>query len=232
MPRLKHNEFDCTNALGVPFVYDRITELGVPYDNPNWKAWGAEEFYHQLVALGKYLWKCGFLHDGIKSILTGGLYVNKPGAHGKGIACDFDGFTTSGNRSYIYKQDVFKEVGDTIVNSMHPKQAVRIVAAINLFFGICLTWGYNSRHGDHPHFDMGKPVGWRNSRSQVVVLQEMLVHYFGDTKLKIDGKLGEKTMASWQNNMKIEGNYTASELWIDTLKVVSKNDAKAYGKPL
>jgi hypothetical protein len=68
---------DCTNALSVPFQYDRMTELGVPYENPRWKTYGHRNLYNQLGMLGEFFQALGYFkseHACVKSVLTAGLY--------------------------------------------------------------------------------------------------------------------------------------------------------------
>ncbi len=186
---------DCTHALGIPFMYDRINELGVPYDNPNWRARCSKRFYETLLQLGKYLKECGILPlDGNKAVLTGGCYVDKPGQHGKGNACDFDGFLTMDDEVILYKDGIKHEVEGYRIRSMSRKLASRIACAISLHAGVVITEHYNSRHEDHIHFDIGREVKWHGgrSRSQNVVTQAAL-KLWHDKSVKIDGKIGSQT---------------------------------------
>jgi len=192
-----HNpkEIDCTCALGIPFKYDRIRELGVPYLNQRWRAYCSRKFNKVLVEMGDRLKDSGILHvDSIKAILTGGCYVDKPGQHGKGNACDFDGFLTGDDEVVLYKAGVNLEVEGYRIRSMSRKLASRIACAISLHAGVVLTEHYNSLHEDHIHFDISRGEKWLNggSRSQNLVVQAAL-KYWHDNTVQIDGIVGKQT---------------------------------------
>ncbi|MCX6646287.1 MAG: hypothetical protein NTY09_08015, partial [bacterium] len=42
------------------------------------------------------------------------------------------------------------------------------------------------------------PVMWRDSKSQIVLVQEVLNEWYG-AGLEIDGKMGSRTKAAWSN---------------------------------
>ena len=202
---MKANEMDCTDALGVKFMYDRIRELGVPYDNPRWRARCSKPFYNVLVNMGYYLRECGILGDPAefgecRAILTGGVYVDKPGQHGKGNGFDFDGIMFNNGEVWTYRNDKVHETEGIIIAGMPRKLARRIECAISLFAGVVLTEHYNSRHKDHIHFDIGRTVKWRGSRSQVLVVQAALA-YWHDMGLDIDGKIGSRTLLAFNEFM-------------------------------
>lgn len=240
MTRPDYKKTDCTNALPVPFMYDRISELGIPYDNPEWKTYGHMDFYNELVEFGEYLETMGVLESEeakVKFVLTAGIYVNKPGWHGKGKACDFDGFQMMDKVVYLYKQGVNKVTQGVTIVSMPPVLGCRIAAALSLYFGLVITWGYNSRHEDHIHFDMSYPVGWRKKdpgvrTTQTVLLQEILVHCYC-ANLETDGIFGSLTQAAWLIAMgEIMADGEPAEwvdldaLWLRTLREVAGGEFK------
>ena len=179
---------DVTDAMGMPLWYDRSTNYGVPHPEKILFR-GSEALFHALQHLGEDLGKIGWL-DCIDKILTGGVYVNKPGAHREGIAIDFDGavLKEGDDRILVYR--------DGLNNSMHRKIAARFACLVARRFGVVLTEGYNAAHRDHIHADLSRPVMWYGSKSQVVLVQEVLHALYG-AGLRIDGKIGVKTKLAW-----------------------------------
>jgi hypothetical protein len=103
---------------------------------------------------------------------------------------------------HLYKPGVDTTVDGIRIKSMSRVLACRIAASISLFFGLVLTWNYNSRHYDHIHFDLKYPVGWRKpnpskKQSQIILLQEILVHCYDCNELVIDGRFGSRTQVAW-----------------------------------
>ena len=169
----------------------------------------------------------------VKFVLTGGLYVNKPGAHGRGEAGDFDGFQMEDGIVHLYKP-MMETISDGIrIKSMSRGLACQIAAAISLFFGLVLTWRFNKRHFCHIHFDMSRPVGWRKKppgvrKSQTVLLQEILVYYYSCSNLIIDGIFGSITQHTWLKAMgELNADGTTADrvdleaLWLRTLREVA-----------
>ena len=179
---------DVTDAMGVPLWYDRSTEYGIPHGT-KLKYKGTGDLYRALEQLGKDMEKIGWL-DNIGMILTAGTYVNKPGAHKRGIAVDFDGVVIKGE---VEKVLVYK---NGLENSLPRKTATRFACLVAGRFGVVLTEGYNMAHEDHIHADLSRPVKWCGSKSQVVLVQEVLNAWY-DAGLDVDGKMGSKTRKAW-----------------------------------
>ena len=145
--------YHCKTVTGIPLRYDRITELGVPYLNPKWVPKASKEFCSRLQALGHFLQERKYFELAPYpnlvvppfEILTAGLWVNKPGAHGTGDAMDFDGiWMPNSRRVYLYKKISKKKVVDGYeISSMTRKLTSRLECAISLFFGVVLTEHYN-----------------------------------------------------------------------------------------
>jgi len=224
---------DVTEALGVPLVYDRGPEgYGVPVYGPERRFYGAPELDKTLQAVGADLETTGW-RPYIESILTGGVYVNKPGPHGKGIAIDFDGVVLESDLHPNYDEFIIAMYKSSLpveeINShcerisLPRKIATRFANLLSLHFGLVLTEGYNKRHEDHIHADLTEPVMWRGSKSQVVLLQETLNAWYG-TGLKVDGVLGDKTRFAWGDEFYEYPNIgEEKERWFAWLKAVAFN---------
>jgi hypothetical protein len=184
------NLIDVTDAMGVPLWYDRSTVYGIPHATKIIFK-GAEKLNRTLNLLGEDMKIIGWL-DCVEKILTGGVYVDKPGAHREGIAVDFDGAILKQGEKRIFVYSAGME------NSLPRKTATRFACLIARRFGVVLTEGYNREHEDHIHADLSLPVKWRNSKSQIVLVQEVLNAWFG-AGLEVDGKLGTKTRKAWSD---------------------------------
>jgi len=191
---------DCTNALGVDLMYDRMTELGVPYPGVKFRC--SPEFHKVLVRIGDYLMEIGLIDDSI-TVLTAGCYVDKPGQHGKGNACDFDGFLTGDDEVVLYKAGVNHEVEGYRIRSMSRRLARRIECAIGLYAGVVLTEYYDSRHKGHIHFDISRFIDWRGSKSQILAVQASLKE-FHNSEVAIDGIMGKQTRDNFTEFMGLE----------------------------
>lgn len=166
---------DVTNALGVPLVYDRQTQYGVPWmpDEPL-KFWGSAALQTALMEVSADLAQIGWLPH-IEAFLTAGTYVKKGGQHELGNAIDFDGVMLKPNpilpgiqvTTYVYKYD------GSYYGSLSRKTATRFACLLSRRFGVVLTETYNKAHRDHIHADLSKPVGWRGSKSQKCLIEEV-----------------------------------------------------------
>lgn len=220
------NECDCTEVFPAPLIYDRMTELGVPYYN-HYRAYCAKDFYESLLGLSRQAIELHLFpvdESGkslIKGLLTGGVYVNRPGAHGAGLALDFDGYLDSKDVSWLYKAGIYWNDGQ--IKSMGYKLGVRLAALASLHFGVVLTRHYNSRHADHIHFDKTMPVGWRGSRSQILILQEILVYWYDCSDLKIDGIIGPLTKAAWYSALGVD-RVEHYSLWLETCRRIARGE--------
>jgi hypothetical protein len=181
---------DVTDAMGVPLWYDRSSAYGIPHATKLLFN-GAENLYRALNLLGEDMKKIGWL-DCVEKILTGGVYVNKPGAHREGIAVDFDGVVLKEGEKKIFVYRAGME------NSLPRKTATRFACLIARRFGVVLTEGYNREHEDHIHADLSRSVDWYGSKSQIVLVQEVLNAWYG-AGLEIDGKPGSRTRKAWSD---------------------------------
>lgn len=222
---------DCTDTLRL--VYDRGPNgYGVPVPGVRFR--GTSKLLHALLAVQQDLRQIGWW-DYIENFLTAGLYVDKPGAHGKGIAWDFDGVVVKGNPMLwsgkpwvdvlVYKSGCnfmsFRDEGTMSFHSLCPRIKTRFACLLSLRFGVVLTAGYNKAHEDHIHADLSLPVAWRSgSRTQVVCLQETLNAWF-DAELVVDGIMGDKTKEAWWWHYGVDK--PDPERWLDWLKMIAFN---------
>jgi hypothetical protein len=209
---------DVTDAIGVPLVYDRETKYGEPFYGVEFR--GAKILAETLARVGEELKNLNWL-DTVESILTAGVYVNKPGEHKKGTAWDFDGFVSKGTRAnnkvwvYLAGQDTPK------FKSIENPLRVRIACVFARYFGVVLTEGYNKDHHDHIHMDLSYPVKWRNSKSQIILVQETLnALYTAD--LVVDGKLGPNTTMAWRGALRLSALDPSTAFPLFLHKVVFK----------
>ncbi len=114
-------------------------------------------------------------------ILTGGLYRDKPGAHGQGLAVDIDGF-------YWSDADKFLAL-DAPADWW---RYLRIEATLRKHFGTVLNYDYDQAHQDHWHCDLTGNTTWRGVSAQVKFLQRALNEIWRENLL-IDGQFGSST---------------------------------------
>ncbi len=120
-------------------------------------------------------------------ILTGGLYVNKAGQHGQGLAIDVDGLWWSDTNKFL-----------TINAPQDWYRYLRIEASLRKVFGTVLNYDYNAAHRDHWHCDLGTSTAWRHVESQVKFVQRVLNELYKET-LSIDGKWQGDTVTAAKN---------------------------------
>jgi hypothetical protein len=109
-------------------------------------------------------------------ILTGGLYVDKAGQHGQGLAIDVDG---------LWWSDANKFLALNAPTDWY--RYLRIEASLRKVFGTVLNYDYNADHHDHWHCDLGTSTAWRHVESQVKFVQRVLNELYKE-KLPINGK--------------------------------------------
>jgi len=138
----------------------------------------------------------------IKMIVSAGIYVNKPGQHGRGSAVDIDRIIwTSGKTcSPIYGVHA------------HSKQWARLRyyaldAVCRQHFRYVLDGNYNAAHRDHIHADLGgmpiRPLS-TSSRAEVVFLQAVCNEFAGQN-LAVDGQYGPKSANGLKNTLSMAG---------------------------
>ena len=114
-------------------------------------------------------------------LTTAGLFVSKPGQHGKGRAVDVDGIFW-GNRDFVTDFYLTDKVFYLSIESIFRRH-----------FGIVLNYLYNEAHHDHFHLDLSSPIDFfTTSRSRVLYLQASLTHVH-DSPVIIDGIWGQQT---------------------------------------
>lgn len=240
------NLTDCTEALSL--VYDRGPDgYGVPV--PGSRFPGTQLLLHALLATQQDLRQIGWW-DYIKSVLTAGLWVDKKGAHGKGIAWDFDGVVLKQNPlvegrlfqvAMMYKEALDIGTKNSLCYiPLSDRIKTRLACLLSLRFGVVLTAGYQSKdgkyhHEDHIHADLSRTVKWRSgSRSQVVLVQET-INAFYNIGLKVDGIMGENTNSAWGGvitRMKLNPDWgkPMEDNWLDFLKIIAFNPPKDGAK--
>lgn len=114
-------------------------------------------------------------------ILTGGLYVDKSGAHGQGLAVDVDGFYWSDTNKFM-----------ALDAPTDWWRYLRIEATLRKHFGTVLNYDYNRAHQDHWHCDLGTNTTWRAVTSQVKFVQRALNEIWRET-LTVDGQFTQAT---------------------------------------
>ena len=122
-----------------------------------------------------------------QAVVTAGLYVNKPGFHGRGLAVDID--------SIYWKER-------TLVSVLYPFDQVHYLAVESVFrqyFGTILNYLYDPAHEDHWHMDLGTRADfYTDSPSRVFYLQASLTHIH-DRPVLIDGVWGQQTRGAIQD---------------------------------
>lgn len=175
-----------THAGPYRLAYDRLTTLGViePLPGRNTRRFrGTAALQTALNNWAPYIRE---VMEPPGYILTGGLYVNKPGEHGNGNAVDVDGFWWSSTNKFLANDA--------------PTDWVRyltIEATLRKVFGTVLNYDYNAAHHDHWHCDLGASTNWRSVKSQAKFAQRALKEIWGEN-LAVDGKWGNlsRTAAS------------------------------------
>ena len=122
-----------------------------------------------------------------KYILTAGLYVNKAGCHGKGLAIDVDGLWFSENKILMTRSA-----------PSYWKKYLAVESTLRMHFPVVLNYNYNAAHHDHWHCDLCTEALFQGGRSQILFLQQALNVFYG-YKLTVDGIYGEKTNEAFRN---------------------------------
>ncbi|MEM7309960.1 MAG: N-acetylmuramoyl-L-alanine amidase [Planctomycetota bacterium] len=168
-----------THAGNYRLAYDRLGTLGViePLPGRDTRRFrGTAELQNALDAWAPYIER---VMTPPAFILTGGLYVDKPGEHGRGNAVDVDGFWWSDS--------------DTFLAIHAPTDWYRyltIEATLRKVFGTVLNYDYNAAHHDHWHCDLGRNTSWRRAESQVKFVQRALREIWGED-IEVDGGWGD-----------------------------------------
>ena len=148
-----------------------------------------------------------------EALVTGGLYVRKPGFHGRGLALDVDA---------IYWPN------RTLISVLYPYDTVHYLAIESVFrqyFGTVLNYLYDRAHEDHWHMDLGTPPDfYTDSPSRVFYLQASLTHIH-DRPVLIDGVWGRQTRGATQEvleEMALGSNIENMSTWQAYLRRTAK----------
>src|SRR4051794_11534522 len=127
----------------------------------------------------------------LKRISSAGMYVNKPGAHGMGRACDWD-------RLVFEHVQISPIAHDHVSPSLAKRQRYWAFAAICRSNSCWVLHGFfNADHADHVHTDDLTGVAFNDASSTVKLVQAMLNDIFGERpKLGVDGAYGAKTKSA------------------------------------
>ena len=127
----------------------------------------------------------------LKRIVSGGMFVVKPGMHGIGKACDWD-------------RVVFKNVEIAPIERAHESSSLKtrrrywaLGAILRSNACFVLHGKFDAPHGDHFHQDHSIGVGFNRQHSTVTLTQAVLNDIWdASPKLAVDGDFGEKTAAA------------------------------------
>lgn len=147
----------------------------------------------------------------LQRISSAGMYVDKPGRHGEGRACDWDRL-------------VFENVEIAPIARDHrsPSRATR--RRYWAFAAICrsnccflLHGEYDAAHADHCHADNSTGVGFNRSQSTVKLLQAVLNEIHGTSpRLQVDGDFGPRTSAAFDvalDRLGLSGDIGELDVW-------------------
>lgn len=187
---LELNLVPITRAGSYRLAYDRIRNLGYGVieqapgrDNRNFR--GTTSLQDALNTWATYI---PTVMAAPNYILTGGVYVDKPGEHGRGNAIDIDGFWWS---------DTDKFLANDAPTDWH--RYLTIEATLRKAFGTVLNYDYNSAHHDHWHCDLGRNTNWRRVSSQSYFAQRALNEIWGEN-LSVDGNWGNLSSTAASRN--------------------------------
>lgn len=116
----------------------------------------------------------------MQRILSAGAYVDKPGEHGRGHAFDLDAIHWDRVQFIAKRQPLDKHV------------YLLVQALCHKYFGTVLDFNYNADHEDHLHIDIGRPIGFRESRSTTSFIQESINAIHGK-RVGVDSEYGPGT---------------------------------------
>jgi hypothetical protein len=133
-------------------------------------------------------------------IWSNGVHVdNKPAGslHITGRAMDFSRIRplnyNNGSRfdGFHGRYDIWRNYTGTALTTAR-KRYWGTVATLNRYFGVVLTYAYNTAHHNHVHADNGEPNTFNRSRSQNLMVQAVCTYIWGYST-SIDGLWGSQT---------------------------------------
>ncbi|GIH03880.1 hypothetical protein Rhe02_19470 [Rhizocola hellebori] len=136
-------------------------------------------------------------------IWSNGVHVDKPGMHQYGRAIDISRMRpknyNDGNvfNGFIGRYDVWRSyTGSTLTTAR--KRYWGTVASLNKYFGVVLTYAYNSEHYNHVHADNSEANTFNRSTSQVLMVQAVCNYIWGYSTT-IDGVWGSQSDTNSRN---------------------------------
>jgi len=174
---------EVTEVLGVPLFYERTANPG-PRRFP--VAPGFVPILRRSVKQIRERAPAAF--GELERISSAGMFVDKPGMHGRGLACDWD-------RVVFGTVDIAPIERHHASSSLATRRRYWALGAI-LRSNACfvLHGRYDAPHADHFHQDHSIGAGFNRQRSTVTLTQAVLNDIWNASpKLAIDGDFGDKT---------------------------------------
>jgi hypothetical protein len=172
-------------------------------------------FHERLLRWVRDLKAVAERHGGLRGmdrIVTGGLFVDKPGQHGLGQAFDLDQVRWSNGAITPYAREHLSGDRRTL------RRYLALDAVCRRHFRWVLDGRYNADHADHLHMDFGGGliVCGRDSRSDTVFVQQVLNSHQG-AGLALDGRWGRATEVAFQEScrrLQVDGDpHTFTPAW-------------------
>lgn len=195
------------NILGVPLFYERGSNPG-PRQFP--VASSLRPILEAIVKQVQERAPAGF--GRLQRISSAGMFVQKPGAHGQGRACDWDRL-------------VFANLKISPIEHQHESPSLAKRMRYWAFGAICrsncafvLHGLYNAAHGDHYHTDNFTGVAFnRQSEATVKLLQAILNDIHRHTpRLDTDGDYGQESRTAFgqaMEQLQLTGSIDDVEVW-------------------
>ena len=220
MPKPKDLERH-SHISGVPIHYARAPVAPYGSQGEPRRPRCVPSFYKKLQAWMDYYAKvCPLGRPTI--LVTAGMYVDKPGAHGLGRAIDIDSLWFL----------MHKGLPAPIITKSAPKDSGRYLATeavLRMFFGTVINYWTNRSHRDHWHIDdVGRygEVGFMpDSSSEVAFVQASCLYVHGQDigPTGLDKEWGPKTRAAVSRVLGVDmrGKWslrTDKHLWLQFLR--------------
>lgn len=178
-----------SNILGVPLFYER----GQPPAPRSFDV--AESFVPALEATVKQVReRVPQSFGALQHISTAGMFVNKPGMHGEGRACDWDRLVFANTKISPLERE---HVSPSIAKRRRYWAFAALCRSNSCFV---LHGFFNQPHEDHVHADNTTGVGFNNASSTVKLVQAVLNNIYGE-QLDVDGNFGNNTRQAFTRAM-------------------------------
>lgn len=169
---------------GVRFWYDRDSSGYGSFRTPY--AARSQDRPALLEALANWLGLMERVGLKVADIATAGTYTNKPGDHGKGMACDVDAVRFTDGRVLITRNEW----------AAPSELYIRTWAALLLHFEQVLSGWYNAEHRDHFHVAK-RGSGLFSGDVSVAKFVQVGLRWSGFEPGEIDGVIGSATQAAF-----------------------------------